>query len=116
MDGRIRHHRQESDRLFEAVRLTRSAIIAAASGQGGRQADVLRLYFEGGGEPVVRGAAYGWFGERFERLMERVRDRTLSYARSLSLDLPGVLGAHVSDWHIVDSMTGVRGLRPARDS
>ena len=96
---------QRRKRKLEGVRLIRSTIIAAASGQGGRQADVLRLYFDGGGEPVVRGAAYGWFGRRFERLTERVRDRAVSYARSLRLDLPGVLGAHVRDWHIVDSMT-----------
>jgi len=37
--------------------------------------------------------------------MEGVRDRTFAYARSRPLDLPGVLGAHVRDWHIVDSST-----------
>jgi len=95
---------QERQRELDALRFTRATVIAASSGRGGRQADILRLYFEGAPR-VVRGSAYAWFGETFERLMEQVRDRALAYARSLPLDLPGVLGAHVSDWHIVDSMT-----------
>ena len=95
---------QERQRRLDAVRFTRATVIAASTGRGGRQAEALRLYFEGACR-VVRGSAYAWFGERFERLMERVKDRALSYGRSLPLDLPGVLGAHVQDWHIVDSCT-----------
>jgi hypothetical protein len=37
--------------------------------------------------------------------MDEIRDRTLTYARSMRRDLPGLLGAHVTDWHIVDSST-----------
>ena len=39
---------QLRERKLEAKTLIRSAVIAAASGQGGRQAAVLRQYFEMG--------------------------------------------------------------------
>lgn len=96
---------QQRERKLDGLQLIRSAVIAASSGHGGRQAEVLRNYFEAGGEEVVRGAAYRWFGEAFEAVMEDVRDRALSYASSLPADLPGVLGRHVHDWIVVDSST-----------
>lgn len=96
---------QQRQRSLQAREFIRAAVISAATGQGGRQADLLRVYFENGAPKVVRGASYSWFNEAFERVMEGIRDRTLAYARSLPLDLPGVLGAHVRDWHVVDSMT-----------
>ena len=37
-------------------------VIAAATGYGGRQADVMRFYFDSGGEQVVRDSFYRWFG------------------------------------------------------
>lgn len=37
--------------------------------------------------------------------MSEVSKRALAYARSLPRDLPRLLGAHVTDWHIVDSTT-----------
>lgn len=96
---------QKRQRRLQAREFIRAAVISAATGQGGRQADLLRVYFENGAPKVVRGASYGWFNEAFETVMDGVRERTLAYGRSLPLDLPGMLGAHVSDWHIVDSMT-----------
>jgi len=89
-------------RELDAVRFARATIISASTGRGGRQAEVLRMYFAEAPQ-VVRGSAYAWFGEAFEALMEQIRDRALGYARSQPLDLPGVLGKHVVDWHIVDS-------------
>jgi putative transposase len=96
---------QERERKLDAVALLRSMIVAAATGYGGRQADVMRLYFEGGADSVVRGGFYRWFGSELEAVMVAVRDLALKYARALPRDLPGVLGAHVTDWHIVDSST-----------
>ena len=37
---------QERTRKLDALRFLRAMIIAAATGFGGRQADVMRLYFE----------------------------------------------------------------------
>jgi hypothetical protein len=54
---------------------------------------------------VVRGAFYSWFGPELERVLNAVRDRALAYALAQPLDLPGVLGAEVRDWHIFDSTT-----------
>jgi hypothetical protein len=96
---------QLRERKLEAKTLIRSAVIAAASGQGGRQAAVLRQYFEMGAARVVRGSAYGWFGDAFEQVMEGVSARALDYARTQPTDLPGVLGRHVKDWRVVDSST-----------
>jgi hypothetical protein len=38
-------------------------------------------------------------------VMIAVRQLALDYARTMRRDLPGLLGAHVTDWHIVDSST-----------
>lgn len=95
---------QERERKLDAVRLLRSMVIAASTGYGGRQADVMRHYFEMGGERVVRGGFYGWFGPELEAVMERVRDQALGYVAQQPCDLPGWLG-HVRDWIIVDSST-----------
>jgi hypothetical protein len=96
---------QQRERKLDAVKLIRAMIIAAATGYGGRQADVMRTYFELEAEKVVRGAFYGWFGPALEAVMLEVRRLAIDYARSLQPDRPGVLGAHVADWHIVDSTT-----------
>ena len=96
---------QERERKLDAVALIRSAIIAAATGYGGRQADIMRIYFENGGERVARGGFYRWFGPAFEQVMLQVRSRALDYGKAMPLDLPGLLGEHVKDWHIVDSST-----------
>ena len=96
---------QQRERQLQARQFIRAAVVSAATGHGGRQADVLRTYFEGGAPKVVRGAGYRWFNPAFEKVMEAVKERTLAYARALPLDLPGLLGAHVRDWHVVDSTT-----------
>jgi len=96
---------QERERKLDGVALVRAMIIAAATGYGGRQADVMRIYFENGSERVTRGGFYRWFGPALERVMLDVRGRALAYGQAMRLDLPGILGEHVKDWHIVDSST-----------
>jgi hypothetical protein len=96
---------QQRSRKLDAVQFLRAMVIAAATGYGGRQTDVARIYFDGGSEPVVRGGFYAWFNPRLEAVMEQVRDHALAFAASHDPDLPGFLGEHVMDWHIVDSTT-----------
>jgi hypothetical protein len=60
---------QERPRKLDALRLLRSMIIAASTGYGGRQADVMRLYFESGATHVLRGVFYGWFGAELEMVI-----------------------------------------------
>lgn len=96
---------QQRERKREALLLIRTMIICASGGRGGRQADVMESYFATGTPTVVRSSFYGWFGPALETVMLGVRDRALAYARAQQLDLPGVLGKHVKDWHIVDSTT-----------
>lgn len=96
---------QERERKRDALLFLRMMVVSASTGNGGRQAAVMRSYFETGGPKVVRGGFYAWFGRPLERAMEMVRDRALAYARQQPLDLPGVLGSEVRDWHIVDSST-----------
>lgn len=96
---------QERDRKLDALKLVRALVIAASTKHGGRQADAMRAYFEAGGSPVVRGAFYRWFCPELEQVMEAVAQRALAYVRDQKPDLPGWLGKHVRDWHIVDSTT-----------
>lgn len=96
---------QQRVRKMDALVLLRTMIISAATGYGGRQADAMKVYFQWGAPPVVRGGFYAWFGQPLERTMEVVRDRAFAYAARQPLDLPGVLGSEVRDWHIVDSST-----------
>jgi putative transposase len=95
----------QRERKRDVVRLVRAMVIAASTGYGGRQADVLRLYVENGGKEVVRGGFYSWFGPALEKTMEAVATRMLDIMKRQATDLPGVLGSHVQDWHIVDSTT-----------
>lgn len=80
-------------------------VIAAATGYGGRQADVMRLYFESGGPRVARGGFYAWFGPTLEQSMNEIARRALDYGRRQPLDVPVLLAAHARDWHIVDTET-----------
>jgi Transposase DDE domain len=96
---------QERERKCEALWLLRTLVLTAASGRGGRQADVAQNYFANGTDAVTRSSFYRWFGPALENVMTGVRDRALSYARACQPDLPGVLGKYVSDWHILDSTT-----------
>lgn len=95
---------QQRERKRDAVKFLRTMVIAAASPAGGRQADVMRQYFEGGGESVVRGSFYDWFGPPLEAALVEMSGIVLERVRRESVDLPGVLG-HVVDWRIVDSTT-----------
>jgi putative transposase len=99
------HKLQERERKLDVVRLVRAMVIAAATGYGGRQADVLRAYVQLGAEDLVRGAFYARFGEALENVMKAVSELALRYASECVRDLPGWLGEHVTDWHIVDSTT-----------
>lgn len=96
---------QERQRKLDAVRLVRATVIAAATGYGGRQADVMRLYFETGAPRVARGGFYAWFDPRFEASMASVARRAIGFVRDQLRDLPPLLSHYASDWHIVDSAT-----------
>jgi hypothetical protein len=96
---------QERERKMDAVRFLRSMVIAASTGYGGRQADVMRLYFESGADTVVRGGFYAWFGEPLENCMKEIADLAITCATKERKDLPGWLGDYVDDWHIYDSTT-----------
>lgn len=80
---------QERERKLDGVGLVRAMIIAAATGYGGRQADVMRIYFENGSKRVARGGFYRWFGPALERVMLDVRGRALAYGQVMRLDSPG---------------------------
>ena len=96
---------QERRRRLDALRLVRAMIIAASTGYGGRQADVMRLYFKSGAPRVVRGGFYAWFGSGLDKTLKAVVERAIEIVRRQPLDLPPLLAAHVRDWHIVDSST-----------
>ena len=96
---------QQRERRLEARTLLRTMVLTAASGHGGRQADILAAYLEAGARKVARCSFYAWFGEALERAIASIREKALVYARSQKADLPGPLGRLVRDWHIVDSTT-----------
>jgi putative transposase len=96
---------QERQRKLQAVHFVRSMVISAATGYGGRQADVMRLYFDGGAPRVARGGFYSWFNERLEATMTALANRALQFARDQPKDLPPLLARYAPDWHIVDSST-----------
>ena len=95
---------QQRDRKRDAVKFLRTMLIAASSPAGGRQADIMRHYFEMGAARVVRGSFYDWFGPPLEESMVMLSELVLSWARAQPVDLPGILGG-VRDWRIVDSET-----------
>lgn len=91
-------------RKRDALAFLRSMVIAAASPSGGRQADVMRSYFDSGAPRVARGSFYGWFGPPLEKAMEEIVQIASRFVEAQTPDLPGILGL-VKDWRIVDSMT-----------
>lgn len=95
---------ERRERKRDALKFLRAMIIAAASPAGGRQADVMRAYFQQGAPRVARGSFYDWFGPALETVMSKLVEATLLYARKEPHDLPGILGG-VKDWLIVDSST-----------
>lgn len=98
-------HFEERSRKRDAVALLRAMVIAAATGYGGRQRDVARLYFESGAPEVGRGGFNAWFDPELEAAMEQVAKRAQAYANKLPLDLPPLLSKYARDFHIVDSRT-----------
>jgi hypothetical protein len=94
----------QRDRKRDAVKFLRTMLIAASSPAGGRQADIMRHYFEMGAPRVVRGTFYDWFGPPLEEALTVLKDIALEWARAQPVDLPGILGG-VRDWRIVDSET-----------
>src|SRR5438093_1414783 len=93
------------NRKRDAVAFVRAMVIAAATGYGGRQRDVARIYFENGAQRVVRGGFYAWFGKELESAMDTVAQRAIAYGVSLPLDTPRLLADYARDFHIVDSST-----------
>ena len=100
----------QRDRKRDAVKFLRTMLVAAASPAGGRQADIMRHYFEMGAARVVRGSFYDWFGPPLEAAMAKLSEIVLTWARTQPVDLPGIL-AGVRDWRIVDSETVVLDKR-----
>jgi hypothetical protein len=96
---------EERSRKRDAVAFVRAMVIAAATGYGGRQRDVARIYFENGAPRVVRGGFYAWFGKELESAMDTVARKALAYGASLPLDPPRLLAQYARDFHIVDSST-----------
>lgn len=96
---------QKRERKLDAIGFLRAMVIAASTGQGGRQAAVARLYFENAPERMVRGAFYRWFGRALARVMKRLSRRALDYVGTLEVDLPGWLARYAKDWHVVDATT-----------
>lgn len=96
---------EERTRKRDAVAFLRAMVIAAATGYGGRQRDIARIYFENDSRQVARSGFYSWFGPRLEIAMDTIARRALAYSASLPLDLPKMLATYVPDFHIVDSST-----------
>jgi len=95
---------KQRERKRDALKFLRAMLASASSPSGGRQADIMRTYFENGAPQVARGSFYDWFGPHLEKVMEELSKITLAYVKKQELDLPGVLGC-VTDWRIVDSTT-----------
>lgn len=95
---------EQRERKRDALKFLRAMLASAASPSGGRQADMMRTYFDNGGQKVARGSFYDWFGPPLEAVMQDLATRALAYVQTQEMDLPGILGC-VKDWRIVDSMT-----------
>jgi len=95
---------EQRERKRDALKLLRAMLASASSPAGGRQADIMRTYFENGAPRVARGSFYDWFGTPLEEVMDELSGISLAYAASQPKDLPGALGC-VDDWLIVDSTT-----------
>lgn len=95
---------QERHRKMQAVTFLRAMVLAASGPNAGRQAHVMRLYFEMGAPRIARASFYDRFGPALEAVMEKLSERALAYAAAQPRDLPGFLGC-VRDWRIVDSTT-----------
>ena len=104
----------QRDRKRDAVKFLRTALVAAASPSGGRQADIMRQYFETKAEPVVRGSFYDWFGPPLEAALAKLSVIARAHVQAQPVDLPPVM-AGVRDWWIVDSTTVKLSNRLTKD-
>jgi Transposase DDE domain len=95
---------KQRTRKLDVIRFLRAMLLSASSPSGGRQADVMRAYFEAKAPKVARGSFYDWFGPPLEDALEQLSKLVRDYARQQERDLPGILGG-VQDWLIVDSTT-----------
>jgi putative transposase len=95
---------EQRARKRDALKFLRAMLISAASPAGGRQADIMRAYFDSGAPEVARGSFYDWFGPPLEQVMQELAESALAYVQKQEKDLPGIL-AGVKDWRIVDSTT-----------
>jgi len=97
-------------RKLDLEKLVASLVLSAGSDDSGVLADAMRRYKGETGDDIVRGAFYGWLDDELAELMEWLLDSAISYAASLPVHLPGILGG-VDDWVAFDSETVT--LRPA---
>ena len=95
---------EQRERKRDAMKFLQAMLISAASPAGGRQADIMRTYFENGAPKVARGSFYDWFGPPLEAVMQELAGHALEFVQAQETDLPGILGC-VTDWRIVDSTT-----------
>lgn len=98
------------ERKLDIEKLVCSLVLSAGSDDSGVLADAMRRYKGETGDDIVRGAFYGWLDDELAMLMGRLLDDAMSYAASLPVHLPGILGG-VDDWVAFDSETVT--LRPA---
>ncbi len=89
---------------LDAVALVRSLVLSMGSDDSGRLADAYELYLREADEEVVRGAFYGWLGDKLVRVMEALSQHALEVVRSERPVLEGPL-AKRDDWLVVDSET-----------
>lgn len=95
---------EQRERKRDALMFLRAMLVSASSPSGGRQADIMRTYFDNGAPRVARGSFYEWFGPPLEKVMNELAKITMNYVKEQTPDLPGILGC-VNDWRIVDSTT-----------
>jgi hypothetical protein len=73
---------EQRERKRDALKLLRAMLASASSPAGGRQADIMRTYFENGAPRVARGSFYDWFGPPLEEVMNELSGISLAYAAS----------------------------------
>lgn len=94
----------ERQRKIELRAFIPALVLGAGTPDGGLQADALRAYLDMNVPDISRAAFYKRFDERLEKLMAALAQHALTFAATLKVDLPGILGG-VTDWYIVDSET-----------
>ena len=96
---------EERSRKRDAVAFVRAMVIAAATGYGGRQRDVARVYFENGAQRVVRGGFYAWFGKELERATAHLKSVPRALAEgpfARALEVARTAGFTPEEWEAYD--------------